>query len=259
MRSGFSQEADLHAAAREYAKRGWPVLPLVPRAKPPLTKTGLHEASVDLGVIDSFWRRWPSANIGLRTGVMFDALDIDGDVGRASLEAKIGPASAHAGPISRTGRGEHWLFRPTDTANRAGFLPKLDWRGNNGYIVAPPSIHPKGHRYEWVEGHGPEAELPAVPAWLEKLLVPWHEPIEYPIIVANPYDEKTDIIRTAILMGLKLRPSGPRYKARCIFHDGDNEASLTLYPTQDKFYCFGCGAWGNANNLRRHSPGGYRG
>jgi DNA primase len=39
--------------------------------------------------------------------------------------------------------------------------------------------------------------------------------------------------------------SGGRKVTRCVFHEGDNEASLTIYPNQT-YYCFACHAWGEA-------------
>lgn len=39
--------------------------------------------------------------------------------------------------------------------------------------------------------------------------------------------------------------SGERYVARCPFHEGDNEPSFTVYPT-NTYYCWGCESWGDA-------------
>jgi hypothetical protein len=270
------QPSKIHEWALRYAAEGWPVLPLVQQAKRPLTKNGLLDASVDENTINDWWTRWPNANVGLRTGVMFDVLDIDGEVGRASLEAKAGPGVLHSGPVSRTGRGEHWLYAPTNTANKAGLLPKLDWRGVNGYIVAPPSVHPDGHLYAWVQG--PRLPLPMPPEWLKPYLSLYRPastgPTPIRVIETNPYDKRTplhtkiidqkrldarltSIVDIAMDMGLQPRQSGSRFVVNCIFHEGDHEASLVLYP-DNRFYCFGCNAWGSALDLKRGVPGGRR-
>lgn len=39
--------------------------------------------------------------------------------------------------------------------------------------------------------------------------------------------------------------SDSRYVAHCPFHEGDRAPSFTIYP-DEKYYCFGCGAWGDA-------------
>ncbi len=44
---------------------------------------------------------------------------------------------------------------------------------------------------------------------------------------------------------LQLRKAGKTYVGRCPFHD-DRVPSLTLYPDQGTFHCFGCGAHGDA-------------
>ena len=177
-------------AALDYAERGWPVLPLTyPKdggcscgqdvgdckpAKHPdglLVPHGLKDATVDVDQIREWWARSRDANVGIRTGVGFDVLDVDGDEGWRSLAQTTSKYGCLASsPVSLTGGGgAHYLFLPTGIGNRAGFRDHLDWRGAGGYIVAPPSVHISGVRYEWA---WPLDEVPLEPAptWLVDLV-----------------------------------------------------------------------------------------
>jgi hypothetical protein len=75
----------LAAAAAIYMNRGWPVFPVVPRGKTPLTQHGLKDATTDPHLVSDWWRRWPDANIGYPTGERV-VLDVDGPEGDASLK-----------------------------------------------------------------------------------------------------------------------------------------------------------------------------
>ncbi len=148
-----------------YAALGWPVFPLRPRRKEPLP--GLHwdrEATTDPEQIHKWWTRVPAANIGIVTGVKSGLVVIDCD----SPEAYARFCTAygdHDTPASITGRGRHVLFQhPGETlANSVG--KKLgegnDVRGDGGYIVAPPSVHPTGQPYRWDSAHHPLLVDPA--------------------------------------------------------------------------------------------------
>ena len=244
---------DLLGWALHYGERGWPVLPLVPREKRPLTASGLLDASPSRRQIIEWWTRWPTANIGLRTGVQFDVLDVDGDTARASLREVAGEGYGHDGPISLTGRGEHWLFQPRNTINRAGLLDKVDWRGTNGYIVAPPSIHPEGHRYAWHPEQGPDTLLPEVPAWLTPYLLTHVE--RDSVRLRTHQFSRNGIVRAAEDKGLHVYPGGPgTYRINCIFHEGDREPSLVLYTHDQSFHCFGCGAHGTLLDFKYEQP-----
>lgn len=160
-------------AALGYADRGWSVIPLEPTGKAPMGRLvphGLKQASKESEQIRRWWATEPNGNIGLRTGIAFDALDVDkGGWGPlAGLVAEHGCLSI--GPVSLTpGDGAHYLYRATGCGNRARFVAGADWRGSNGYIVGPPSIHPNGGTYEWAISPD-EAEVVAAPPWLVDLL-----------------------------------------------------------------------------------------
>ncbi len=119
---------------------------------------GLTDASTDAEAIRRWWTRWPNANLGVRTGYAFDVVDIDGEVGAESFQkaAEKHGSPYHLGDV-RTGRedaGLHLLVTPggqkNETGGLAGMPPGVDVRGRGGYIVAPPSVHVSGHRYEWL-------------------------------------------------------------------------------------------------------------
>ncbi|MBS0592030.1 MAG: bifunctional DNA primase/polymerase [Proteobacteria bacterium] len=151
------------AAALRYAARGWAVFPLQPAGKQPRTRHGLHDATSDRRRIRAWWAACPTANIGLATGRLV-VLDVDGEEGRASLAALEGDR----GPLpptlrALTARGAHLYFlAPPGPAipNSAGRLGRgLDVRGEGGYVVAPPSVHPDGGTYRWASRATP-AMLP---------------------------------------------------------------------------------------------------
>ena len=84
-------------------------------AKHPLVRHGLHDASPDPGQLERWWSRWPQANVGLATGVVFDVLDIDGPAGLAALQQLQEAAGLRLrGPLVATGGGgwHHWFRRP---------------------------------------------------------------------------------------------------------------------------------------------------
>ena len=135
---------------------------------------GLHDATTDLDVIRAWWTVNPRANIGLRTGLSFDVIDLDNEAAVDALEQARARRAPLQGPIVQTGHGFHWYVKPTGVGNRAGVLPGVDFRGRGGYVLGPPSLHPKGHRYCWINPL--REELAPAPDWLIQLLVPERGP-----------------------------------------------------------------------------------
>jgi hypothetical protein len=180
------------AAALAYAAAGIPVLPLHtarpggrcsctrpdcdrpgkhPRWHPQLITAGLHDASTDPARLRRWWRAWPAANVGLRTGAAIDVCDVDTPQSLADLRALL-DVDEDAPPLARTGSGGwHLYFAATGAGNRVRVLPGVDWRGSGGYVVAPPSRHATGRRYRWVRPLA-GAPPPCPPGLLELLISP---------------------------------------------------------------------------------------
>jgi hypothetical protein len=178
--------------ATGYATSGWRVFPCEPRGKKPLISEWQKKATTDADTVIDWWDRWPDANIGLAAGhgSGFFVLDVDDGDGPASLkelEDEIGVLPATLTSITGTG-GRHFLFvmpKDREIRNKQKFRPDLDIRGEGGYIVAPPSIHPDtGKAYAWVDSEqgiaeAPEAFLdiicpkkPAAPPWVRPAKAP---------------------------------------------------------------------------------------
>lgn len=165
----------LQSAALDHAARGWPVFPCNPETKRPLTEHGFKDASTNPAVIANWWKRWPSAMIAVPTGEAIGAwvLDVD-DPAAFEAGCEIALPSTRRG---NTGKGYHLYFEwdpttPIINAQRTSKgwgipgLPGADVRGQGGYVIVPPSIHPSGKPYAWAS----EEDLSEAPPELVKMI-----------------------------------------------------------------------------------------
>ncbi len=154
---------DLGEQAMHYADVGWPIFPLAPRGKSPLTSHGFKDAVADSEIVRSWWKRWPNANIGLWTRD-FTVLDVDprhgGDESLLDLTHSQHQSVMNTVSVVTGGGGAHYYFRGSTKLKTAG--PGLDVKSVKGYVILPPSIHPSGKTYEWeyAPGDTPMLELP---------------------------------------------------------------------------------------------------
>ena len=171
---------DMGAAALWYATTlRWPVFPLRPNGKQPLTRHGFKDATLDPDKIRAWWAKWPDANIGVPTGRRdnggcgYDVLDIDGREGLATLATikhsncepgcsaeEFCPATGDLPPISaraftpgdgKRAPGRHYYTPAAGGTNTSHALPSIDTRGDGGYVCVPPSIDSTGRRYTWLD------------------------------------------------------------------------------------------------------------
>lgn len=153
-------------AALAYAKIGWPVMPLQPRGKIPMTENGQKDATTDPATIERWWRQWPNANIGIHLEpIGLCALDVDPRNGGTTEDLPDWPDTLEA---KTGGGGQHIFFRvPAGVTVPGKLRPGLDLK-RRGYVVAEPSIHPSGNIYhflDWEPG-GEPPQIADAPDWL---------------------------------------------------------------------------------------------
>ena len=152
--------------ALKLRRQNFSVIPVTAREKIASVAWKQYQAALADEETIRNWFDNSESNIGIVTGAASNCvvLDIDDDKGGSqSLEAYEIPVT----PCAKTGSGWHYYFRHPgfDVSNFAGKLPGVDLRGDGGYAVAPPSVHPNGKSYEWIVS--PEhCALAEMPKWL---------------------------------------------------------------------------------------------
>jgi len=172
--------------ALRYAAMGWHVFPphsvnadksctcgdpaCTDIGKHPRTKRGLKDASNDKAQIEEwFGPKAEMSNVGIVTGELSNVtvLDIDcgvGKVGAESWEEAIREDGEPPTLKAKTGGGGyHAVFHYNSALKTASNVlgKNVDCRNDGGYIVAPPSRHRSGNRYEWLNWGTPLCALPA--------------------------------------------------------------------------------------------------
>jgi hypothetical protein len=165
-------ETLLAAEAARYLEAGLSVIALSGKApNSAFHKRGLHDAiggtvetDEDRDTLARIFGHEDTTGIGLPIPPGHLVVDIDGEEGAQQWRDLVGlDQLIPETPIAKTGRGLHlWFATPRRDQGSRKLGPKLDLKGVGGYVAAPPSRHPDGHRYEWLipMGSVPVAPLP---------------------------------------------------------------------------------------------------
>lgn len=146
--------AETLRAAAEYRAAGLSVIPLRPRDKRPLLDWKTYQMRRATDDELNAWFASGLNNIGIVAGAIsgglciidfdsFEAYDwwLDQDLDRWLI------------PSVQTSKGRHAYVRLKQwPGNRRDVKRGIDFRGEGGYCVAPPSIHPSGEAYYWAMG-----------------------------------------------------------------------------------------------------------
>lgn len=164
----------LTLAAGDYLARGLAVIALTgktPNVK--LHKHGLKDAlrgapesAADWEFIAGFFEHRDTTGVGILTEWPYVVVDIDGEEGAQQWRELLGDDEIGREDwvptrwVAKTGRGLHLWYHTFELKTGTIKLgPKLDLKGDGGYVAAPPSKHPDGHTYEWILSPGDDGPM----------------------------------------------------------------------------------------------------
>lgn len=157
----MGHEEALGRSALALAASGIPVFPCVSGGKRPAVAGGFHAASAEAGVVRPWWTAMPTANIGMPTGAASGLVVVDVDVhgavdGYTALERarREGLVNGWVAAVETPSGGLHLYFPArgnTDQRSWQSARAGIDFRGDGGYIILPPSVRTidgEGRRYK---------------------------------------------------------------------------------------------------------------
>ena len=170
--------SESHEVALKYRSLGWPTIPIIPGEKrPPFSWKEYQDRLPTEQEITEWYEQCPEAGVAIITGSISGlvVVDIDNPEAKQELEERFGPLPETL--FGHTSKGQHYYFRHPGnvhckTCSGLSGIEGLDIRGDGGYIIAPPTVHPDGTVYTWEGEFDVDriAELPA--SLLEQITKP---------------------------------------------------------------------------------------
>lgn len=150
----------LIAALRYAEKYEYSIIPCSPKKKCYIKWQKYQKEKASTEQIKKWWAQWPTANPAIVTGCISGicVIDVDSENGMNNLNQYISESLQM--PITKTpSGGKHLWFHANGNClrNHAGIITDVDFRGEGGYIMAPPSEAWSEHgeeakfgKYEWI-------------------------------------------------------------------------------------------------------------
>lgn len=141
----------------DYIDLGWSILPVKPEEKRPYMTNWLQytKTRATREMAENWFNTLSGAGVGAVTGKVSNIIVLDVEnYCPTPIEEILKKYPTQL--ISRTGSGGYHLFYqyPTNVSkvsNRVGIFEGADLRADGGFIVLPPTRHPSGGKYEWVQ------------------------------------------------------------------------------------------------------------
>lgn len=142
--------------ALQYYDYGFSVIPIIPGKKKPLIKWQPYQKErATKEQITEWWTQTPNANIGIVTGKVSNLFVIDLDKHDPAYNEETVmqyiPDNIECPVVNTPKGGQHLYFLPPEEEITIGarFIPGCDFRGEGGYVLAPPSVNGNGKPYSW--------------------------------------------------------------------------------------------------------------
>jgi hypothetical protein len=137
-------------------KHGFSVIPLIPGEKKPLIDWKPYQTRKPTRTeMMSWWAKNPKANIGIVCGEVSNLFVVDFDKYAPDYDEQkareVIPDGIKTPTVKTARNGLHYYFDnpEKDYSIKARLLPGIDYRGNGGFVVAPPSVNGNGNAWEW--------------------------------------------------------------------------------------------------------------
>jgi len=193
---------NLRAALTYLKKYHFSVIPIPKGKKYPVIKWEEYQKRLptEQEVVD-WWTKRPDSNIAIVTGIISGiyAIDLDDSEAEKTFNELV-PDTLIMPTVSTPRGGKHHYFKCIDSELRnASFLlgKKMDFRGNGGIVVVPPSVNGTGKPYTYVDKLSiKDVAMPLLP---DNIIS---------IISSSKYNTSTSTIN----IGRNLQPSTNVYK-----------------------------------------------
>jgi putative DNA primase/helicase len=179
-----------------YEKKGFSFFPLRKKSKKPLSDWAVYQTRPPTKEEVGDWQaKGVLDQVAISTGGISGIIILDEDAppefqswlfehGYNLPRTPTVETSSYVDDLGATHTKRHYYFKHPGgkIKNMIKKIPGADIKADGGYVVAPPSIHPSGARYRWIEFLGLDDLAPVdPPTWLAEFFkTDINEPKEAP-------------------------------------------------------------------------------